>query len=111
MNAEEIQKLVESQINDRWDTTNPHSVQLRKALVPPTLITVVERALVNGNIQDRLTVVWLVLIEEPDLKSGYRIVATQDGSLFGLAAEGFLFDSHLVLCGWYGNFMDTFQAM
>jgi|SRR5436309_15136131 len=42
---------------------------------------------------------------------GYRMVAALDGSVFGLATEGSASDQHLVLCGWYGGILETFQDM
>ena len=34
----------------------------------------------------------------------------ENEQVFGLASEGFPEDEHLVLCGWYGYFMKTFQV-
>lgn len=111
MNAQEILELVRSQIGDAWDTTNAHSVDLRKSLVSPTPITVIDRTVRDGKIDDRLEEAWLVLIEKPQTMSGYRIVAKPDGTMFGLASEGLPSDRHPVLCGWYGDFWDTFRGM
>jgi hypothetical protein len=111
MNAERIKELVNSQIGDRWDTKNDHGVVLRETLVPPEQITVIERLVRNSKPHDRLVDVWVVLIEEPKSGSGYRIVAALDGGKFGLASGGFPSDGHLVLCGWYGDFLTTFRAM
>jgi hypothetical protein len=111
MNANEIEAAVSLQIGDAWDTTNAHGVDLREALVPPAQIVVIDRQVRDGQIHDLLVAVWLVLIENPGTRSGYRIVAAADGSMFGLAAEGFPSDAHLVLCGWSGDFMTTFLGM
>ena len=35
----------------------------------------------------------------------------EDEPVFGLASVGFPNDDHLVLCGWYGDFMTTFRGM
>jgi hypothetical protein len=51
------------------------------------------------------------LVELPEAVRGYRIVLNDEGTSFGLASEGFADDKHLVLCGWYGDFMDAFHAM
>lgn len=111
MNAKEVGYLVRSQIGDAWDATNAHGVELREALVSPAPITVIEQLVRNGQIHDRLVDVRLVLVENPNSACGYRIVAKPDGSMFGLASEGFPSDSHLVLCGWYGDFLTTFHGM
>ena len=95
----------------RRDTTNDHGVDLRKALVPPQRITVIEGLVRRGVTEDRLVEVWLVLVEAPGSGTGYRIVVSLDGSNFGLASEGFPFDEHLVLCGWHGDFMTAFRGM
>jgi len=111
MNANQIQYIVTSEIGDAWGTTNYHGVDLRKALVHPQQVKVIERQVDDGKFTDRLVDVWIVLIEEPDVGTGYRIVASEDGKKFGLASEGFETDEHLVLCGWYGDFLSTFRAM
>lgn len=111
MNATEITELVRSQIQDAWDTTNLHHVDIRKALVSPRLIKVIQRLVKKGKIHDTLLDVWLILVENPASGTGYRIVAASDGSKFGLASEGFPTDAHLVLTGWYGDFLTTFHGM
>jgi hypothetical protein len=74
-------------------------VDLRRALVQPRKITAIERAVRNGKVRDRNLAVWLVLIERPDRSEGYRIVMKENEPVFGLAAEGFPEDEHLILCG------------
>jgi hypothetical protein len=111
MNAESIKHIVESQIKDEWGATNWHSVDLRRSMVAPTRITVIERNVRNGSVVDSPMDVWLVLVEHPETGSGYRIVASSDGSHFGLATKGFPEDKHLILCGWHGDFMTTFRGM
>ena len=111
MNADEIRDLVWSQLSSAWDTSNAHGVNLQQALVPPEPITVIERTVRDGRMVDRLVDVWLVLVEDAKSGTGYRVVAAKDGSLFGLATKGFPGDKHLVLCGWYGDFVTTLQDM
>lgn len=111
MDASEIQRLVHSQIGRAGDATNLHGVDLRNALVPPQLTRVIERTVRAGKTHDSVIEVWLLLIEDPESGKGYRIVAEKDGSSFGLASEGFPSDQHLVLSGWYGDFMTAFEAM
>lgn len=109
MTASEIEKLVRDSIGDAWDATNAHKVNLRKALVTPRPIKLIQRLVRKGKLKDSVIDGWLVLIE--DAEGGYRIVADQDGQHFGLASEGSANDKHLVLCGWYGDFMSTFKSM
>src|SRR5262245_48116330 len=111
MQPRDVRKLVEQAIGDDWTVTNHHRVDLRRALVQPRKITVIERTVRNGKSRDRTLAVWLVLIECPKPEEGYRIVMKENEPVFGLASEGFPEDEHLVLCGWYGDFMTTFQGM
>ena len=111
MNAAEIERLVHHAIGDSWDVTNDHGVDLRKALVTPRLIKVIQRLVHDGKTHDEVIDGWLVLIEKPESGEGYRIVADADGRSFGLASEGFARDEHLVLCGWYGDFWSAFEGM
>jgi hypothetical protein len=111
MQPHEVRKLVEDAIGDDWAVTNHHRVDLRSALVQPRKITVIERTVRNGKLRDRTVTVWLVLVEKVGLDEGYRIVMKEHEAMFGLASEGFPEDEYLVLCGWYGDFMTTFQGM
>ena len=111
MDSRDVWKLVENEVRDDWTVTNHHHVDLRRALVPPCKITVIERSLRNGKLQDQPLGVWLVLVERPETEEGYRIVMKEDEPVFGLASEGFPEDEHLILCGWYGDFMTTFRGM
>ena len=111
MTPDEMASRVRSEIGDSWDTTNLHGVDLRKALVRPRRINVIERFVEDGKTRDEIAEAWLVLVENATAGGGYRIVARLDGSQFGLASEGWPSDQHLVMCGWYGDFMTTFQGM
>jgi hypothetical protein len=111
MQASEIDRIVSSQIGDAWETGNLHGVNLRKAMAPATRAKVIERIVVDGQTRDRLIDVWVVLVEDLERHAGYRIVASSDGGLFGLATKGFPEDEHPVLCGWYGDFLTAFRAM
>ena len=107
----DVRKLVEGAIGDDWAMTNHHKVDLRRAWVQPRKITVIERTVRNGKLRDRTVAVWLVLIERAGQEEGYRIVIKENEPVFGLASEGFPEDEHLILCGWYGDFLTTFQGM
>jgi hypothetical protein len=111
MQPRDVRKLVEDAIGDDWAVTNHHHVDLRRALVHPRKITVIERNVRNGKLRDRTLTVWLVLVERTEREEGYRIVMKEEGPMFGLASEGLPEDDRLVLCGWYGDFMTTFRSM
>ena len=111
MQPRDVRKLVEDAIGDDWAVTNHHHVDLRRALVLPRKITVIERTVRNGKLRDQTVEVWLVLVESVDQNESNRIVMKENEPVFGLASEGFPEDEHLVLCGWYGDFMTTFQGM
>jgi len=59
MNADDIQRLVHDSIGDMWNATNDHSVDLRKALVPPRRIKLIERLVRAGQVRDTVIDAWL----------------------------------------------------
>jgi hypothetical protein len=111
MTAVDIEQVVRDSIGGTWDRTNLHGVDLRKTLVAPRAINLIARTVRGGTVEDEVIDAWLVLVEGPDSGEGYRIVADSTGSKFGLASKGFPEDRHLVLCGWYGDFMSAFEGM
>ncbi len=111
MQPKDVRKSIENEIGDDWTVTNHHDVDLRRSLVEPRKITVIERIVRNGKITDRTLDVWLVLVERPETEEGYRIVMQEAAPVFGLASQGFPNDEHLVLDGWYGDFMTAFVGM
>lgn len=111
MDAAHIRTLVESQISHAGGTIKRRGLDLRKALVLPQRITVIERFIQGDKAKDQLHNVWLVFVEDTEPNRGYRIVAAEDGSMFGLATEGFPTDKHLVLCAWYDDFMTALRAI
>ena len=54
MQPHDVRKLVEDAIGDDWSVTNHHHIDLRRALVQPRMITVIERTLRNGKLRDHL---------------------------------------------------------
>jgi hypothetical protein len=111
MISQDVRNLIERAIGDDWAVTNHHNVDLRRSLVQPRKISVIERSAKDGKFRDRILTVWMVLVELPETEEGYRIVMKEDEAMFGLVSEGFAKDEHLVLCGWYGDFMTTFLGM
>ena len=66
------------------------------------------RLIDNGKIKDSIVDVWIVLRESPD---GYTIFYDDSCDQFGLASNGFPADRHPVICGYYGDFWNTFKGM
>lgn len=44
--------LVENEIRNDWETTNHHNLNLRHTLVEPRMITVIERTVLRGCLQN-----------------------------------------------------------
>jgi hypothetical protein len=116
MTADEVRKKVEAEIAGNWDLSNHHGVDLRRCLVrPPVLADYQEQVPLayKTDAQGRKVVslwgerprkLWLVLEEHPDTKNGYDIVYREKTDMFGLAlSKG--------VVGYYGNFLQTLEAM
>ena len=86
MTPEEVRQCVESQIGDRWDETNAHGVDLRKCLVPPRKVKMINRKVVKGKLKDSVVEVWIVLEETPGDPKGYTILFDEEDRSFGLAS-------------------------
>jgi hypothetical protein len=111
MNSEDVSGLVLGQIAGRESLPNYHGVDLSRCLVPPRRMQVINRSVRNGVCEDSTETAWLVLEEEPGRKNGYKIVFSEQIGMFGLATRGFESDAHPVLCGYYGDFPTTLEAM
>ena len=107
--AKQVRDLIRAQSADSLTATNDRGISLKQALVPPQRISVIERMVHGGRMNDQKLEVWLVGQESPD--GGYKIIMGEDGSRFGLAGSGFPADEHLVLIGWYGSLMSAFLGM
>ena len=101
MDSESIRRIVTAQIEGQLDRPHAHGIDLRKCLVTPTLVTLIDRT-PEG---DKPLRGWLVLVENPTQKTGYRIVADEEGTQFGLATDG------LIFLGWHGSFVTTLEGM
>ena len=110
MNSGDVQTLVVDQIAERWDETNSHGVDLRSALVTPSQATMILRLVRNGKLKDSTVDVWIVLRELAD-GGGYIIFYDDARDEFGLASEGFPDDRKPIICGYYGDFWNTFKGM
>lgn len=110
MTAKEVKDYVAAQIDGRWTESNAHGVDLRKCLVPPRKVKMINRLVKNGQIVDSIVDVWVVLEEIPR-GDGYWIFFDEDDGGFGLASKGFPTDNHPVICGYYGDFWTTLKGM
>jgi hypothetical protein len=111
MTDREVAEIVRQEIGDNWDGSNDQGVDLARSVVSPTRINVIDREVRRGTNQDRVISVWLVLEERIKERDGYKIVFDEASRRFGLVSSGFSSDRHPVLCGWYGDFATTFEAM
>jgi hypothetical protein len=109
MTAGEVRNLLRAQALNQAQVVNVHGITLNDALVPPRRISIIERTIQKGQLEDKLLSVWL--IGQGRSADGYRIVMREDGHAFGLASTGFPTDKHLVLMGWYGDLMSSFVSM
>jgi hypothetical protein len=109
MTAEQVRVLVAVQSAPNLTTVNDHRITLEGALVEPRIISVIARHVKDASTNDENLNVWLV--GQEDRADGYKIVLREDGSQFGLAAQGFPHDELPVLVGWYGNLVTTFLSM
>ncbi len=104
MEASEITKIIESEINGNWSLSNAHGVDLKRCLVTPA-----KRIYEDGFNQSEKLELWLVLEEIPEDESGYKIVFDEKSRMFGLSTSGWHeYDSFL---GFYGTFLETLESM
>lgn len=109
MTSEEVRSLVEQEIGGEWALTNAHGCDLRRCLVNPELR---EYGDFGGgrDLDNPVTSIslWLVLEENPDDCSGYKIVYGEECGMFGLASSSARGD---VFLGFYGTFREAFTGM
>ncbi len=110
MDSSTVRRIVNDQIAGRWDETNLHGVDLRAACVDPVRMPMILRTVHNGERQDSVVNLWVVLRETPE-GDGYIVFYDEERKEFGLASKGFVDDPHPVICGYYGDFWTTFQSM
>lgn len=65
----------------------------------------------KGCVRDQVIEAWLVLEEDPINRDAYKIVFDERSGLFGLASQGSPSDPYPVLCGLYGDFLNTLESM
>jgi hypothetical protein len=105
MTSAEIRATVEREIAGDWSRTNAHRCDLRRCLVNPEKRRFQDESPVRAGMIE----LWVVLEELPASCDGYKIVYGEERRLFGLACPGIA--GHEVFLGWYGTFLETFEAM
>jgi hypothetical protein len=103
MTSRDVRELLESEINGDWSRSNGHACDLRRCLVNP------EKRPYQNSFSGGIDEFWLVLEEEPETRSGYKIIYDEGHQQYGLACPGF--SGQDVFIGWYGSFWDSFEGM
>ena len=104
MSSAEVADLVAAGIGGDWSQSNAHGVDLKKCLVKPV------RRVYEDSFKAGATVeLWLVLEEIPEDGSGYKIVFDEITRQFGLATSSGA--GRDIFLGFYGNFIETLEAM
>jgi hypothetical protein len=104
MEASEVSRIIEDEIDGNWSVSNAHGVELKRCLVTPT-----KHAYEDSFKEGETIYLWLVLEEIPEDRSGYKIVFDDESRAFGLAI-GNAHDRN-VFVGFYGTFLETLQGM
>lgn len=101
MDATQVKKQIEAEIDGNWDITNLHGVDLRRCLVEPRKVTCCWNA-------NETAEMWLVLEEWPNEKDGYKIVYDEVEDSYCLAV---LNGEEYNVLGYYGSFLNTLKGM
>lgn len=102
MTNKDIENIIKQEINNRWEISNAHGVDLRKGLITP-----IKQKYLSLDLNDTIDL-WTVLEETPD-GNGYKIYYNETENNFGL---GMLTDKNELIClGPYGTFLETFESM
>lgn len=103
MTSKEIKDIIAQEINNNYDLSNAHGVDLRTCLIEPTLDNYID----SFN-EKSILKLWTVLEETPD-KEGYKIVFDANNKTFGL---GILTEKNeSMFIGYYGSFLETLEGM
>lgn len=104
MTSDEVRALIEREIAGDWARSNLHGCDLRRCMVDPA-----QREYDDSFNPPNVVELWLVLEEIPETRDGYKIVFSAERGVFGLAVPGFT--RRDVLIGYYGTFLETYDAM
>ena len=103
MTSEDVRRLIEAEVGRDWDRENAHGCTVRRCLVEP------EKRSFSDELNDDTVDLWLVLEEDPEGRTGYKVVYDDVNESFGLAYPGF--DGSPSFLGLYGSFLRAYDAM
>ena len=103
MEAAEVQALIRSQLGERWHRRDlPNGLSLQRCLVDPPVRRPFHTAWdASGTLE-----LWLVL--EEDSEGTYCIAFDDSEQAFGIGTR---IDEGLLLLGFYGDFVETLEAL
>lgn len=99
MESSDISRLIRDELSSLSRPLKSF-VNLDRCLVAPHRMTFAGHA--EGDTWD----LWLVLEEQPETKSGYKVVFDEETKQFGLATG-----TRNVFIGFYGTFVQTLEGM
>jgi|SRR5690554_8182260 len=103
MTGKEIKEIIAKELNNNFDISNAHGVDLKTCLIEPKYDDYID----SFN-TDMIKKLWTVLEETPD-RHGYKIIFDPENATFGL---GILTDKdELMFIGYYGTFLETLEGM
>jgi len=111
MTASDVRVLVEDQIGERWDESNPRDINLRHSLVPPQRMKFTHWFVGDAGVAYRNIDAWLVLEERRKKSDGYKVIYDEQTGKFGLALRGWHNDPYLSVDTFFGDFWSAFNAM
>ncbi len=103
MTGEQVSNIILDEINSRFDISNHHGVDLRKALITPIL-----QEYKNAMDRSQTFKLWTVL-EETENRNGYKIFYNEEEDSFGLGVKSE--NDELLYLGNYGTFLETLESM
>ena len=99
MDSSNITKLIQDELAS-------HSQPLRSGVNLDRCLVVPRRMTFAGHAEGDTWDLWLVLEEQPETRSGYKIVFDEETKQFGLASG-----TRSVFIGFYGTFIQTLEGM
>lgn len=101
MTSEEVEKLILNQIENKWDISNLHGINLTECILKPF-----KQKYIYALDKSQSFNLWTVLIES---ENGYRVFYDEDKNMFGLATKSE--NDELLYLSCYGNFLDAIENM